>query len=885
MSLGGFDVCFALGAGAVGQALQSQLQPLARDVLRNANLALPNTPVATLDVSFSVAPGATISAGHVTITGTGSGDLRMGVNGQSMVSLPVGGGVVPGALANVPVSVSAIPITVSFVLTIAPAGGGVHQVVIDRATLTVGFGAGFPPTNLSSTIASTLTSELTTIVSGIGGTVLSTEVTNTANALAGAIPTSIHDLVQNRLEGLFPLPINFTMPAIDPTAFCNIGLRDVQAVLLAGAPASGGTPATDPCLAIATVLLPSSAGNVSTLTSPLPMGQPAGLFFDNFFLISAICCAVEHAPQFQGLPGTHVEPVRGAQSPFCEWSGIDVSMTMNGREFHLHDVRVTLNGSDPSAKSFSMHLEMTTSDTGWSARALVDVPITLHVQSGSVVPVVGTPTIDVHVDLAWWVYAIEVVIVAVLAVVSAVIGGAIGWVAAAIAAAVSAAISVTAAVVVGAAIGAVVGIVVGIIIIVAVNDAINSALPATVRGALGAIGNGVSTALNVIPTELQQAFGRLEAATLHFDDLAVFGHVTVPAPADQHFLLNVADLVVNPGMAVDLDRGTVVSPNDPGCDIEWRVAHVYLPVHTMAAMSGFEAARSMPRSVLDGLRPTLPPTLETSHAAAMSTVTGVSYAGLHLAQVERLPYPAHGGSVFATSVPTDVIEPAHPLLFAVRTGEGRFAKCAAWQDATSRLHLRFALFDTPAALRLQLTASSHRGPTVHSNRPFETTWQVSRDLAYLALPATLHYPVTYQWLWNGSVIHDGYGPLVGGVARVEVSNDRCTLHTDMGVDLHGELCVHASDASGVELTVCRALDLLGTESESDLPQPDPSLLDPTHWLEVWKSIHGGDPAPNQIAAFANGGDPMALVTELFGGARQYPVLLTQLQTQLRTFGG
>lgn len=884
MSLSGFDVCFALGSGAIGQALQGRLQPLARDALRNATLALPNTPVATLDVSLSLAPEATIDAGHVTITGTGSGDLRMGVNGQSMVSLPVGG-LVPGLLANVPVSVSAIPITVSFVLTIAPAGGGVHQVVIDRAMLTVGFGAGFPPTNLSSTIASTLTSELTTIVSGIGGTVLSSEVTNTANALAAAIPTAVHNLVQNRLDGLFPLPIDFTMPAVDPMAFCDIGLRDVQTALLPGAPASGGTPATEPCLAIATVLLPSSTGDVSMLTSPLPMGEAAGLFFDNHFLISAICCAVERAPQLRGLPGSHVEPVRGDQSPFCEWSGIDVLTPMNGREFHLRGVRVTIDGSHPSAKSFNMHLEMTTSDTGWTARAGVDVPISLRVMNGSVVPIVGTPLIDVQADLEWWVYAIEVVIVAVLAVISAVIGGALGWVAAAIAAAVSAAVSVTTAVVVGAAIGAAVGIIVGIVVIVAVNNAINSALPATVRGALGALGDGVFPALNVIPAELQQAFGHLEAATLHFDDLAVFGHVTAPAPADQHLLLNVADLVIDPGMGVDLDRGTVVSLSDPGCDVEWRVAHSYQPQRTMKAIEGFEAASSIPRSVLGGLRPTLPPTLEAAHVAAMSTVTGVSYAGLHLAQVEGLPYPAHGGSVFATSVPTDVIEPAHPLLFAVRTGEGRFAKCAAWQDVANRLHLRFALFDTPAPLRLMLSASARRGPAVPTDRPFETTWQVSRELAYLAVPATLRYPVTYQWLWNGSVIHDGYGPLAGGVARAEVSDDRCTLHTDMGVDLHGELCVRATDASGVQLTVCRTLDLAGAESETDRPRFDQLSPDPTRWLEVWKSIHGGDPDPDQIAAFANGGDPMALVTAMFGGARQYPALLTQLQTQLRAFGG
>jgi len=157
--IAGFDACFAIGAGGLGQALQGQIQPAARNALRGMLLPLTNAPVSTLDVSANVSPSASIDGSaasptdrRASITLTGSGDLRMGVNGTTLVTLPLGGGTLPGALNNVPISVT-IPISATLTMAIGVAG---TQVVIgDPVAVTVQT-PGFPPANLETTIANSL---------------------------------------------------------------------------------------------------------------------------------------------------------------------------------------------------------------------------------------------------------------------------------------------------------------------------------------------------------------------------------------------------------------------------------------------------------------------------------------------------------------------------------------------------------------------------------------------------------------------------------------------------------------------------------------------------------------------------------------------------------
>ena len=847
--IAGFDVCMAIGAPGLGQALQSRIQPLARPALLGMLLPLPNAPSSTLDVNIAFPANSSIDGvqHRVTITATGSGDLRMGVNGTSLVTLP-GGISVPGALASVPISVSIPTINVPLTLTITRAG---TQIVIDQAQVTVTT-PGFPGPTFSSDLQTQLTTQLNAILAGTGGTVQAAQVTATVNALVAATPGAVTGIVQRRLQGLFPLPIDFSLPAVDPNAYCNIGLRDVEVALL------NGSATTAPCLAIATKLLSGSSGNIGALASPLPTGQDAGLFFDNTFLVQAVCCGVRHMPQFGGLPAP-TGPT--ATDQCCHWNGINVDSTINGNLFHVRDASVCLDSTDPANKRFVIGLHLTTSGTGWDADVNATIPVHLSIQSGSVVPVVEQPTVNVDVSLAWWVIVIEVILGAVLALVLGAIGALVG----AIVGAIVGGIAVGA--IVGAGIGAVIGIILAIALAIAINDAIRSGIANTLRGAIGTVAGGLA-ALKVIPDELQDAFGRLVPVTFHFDDLRVLGHQIVDPPADERTLIDVRDIVLNVGEGIDLDRAAVVNPSDPGCDLTWRVLHIIRPpILEAAAIRPIGLPNGIPLPV-----PTEPPKLEAKLPAGLQVIAGRTYAGVHLANVRALPFGAGGGFVFATAVPTDVQEPLRPLVFGVHTGEGRYAKGAVWQESNGKLHLRYALWDSLAAVRLVQRWVSQRGAQVPSLIPFRTVYQVARTGTIQAVSDTLRPPIAYSWVWNGAPLPAGSsGPLPGGIQRVDVSGDTCVIHTDFGVALQGELCVEARDVFNVRADLCRQLNEPGTEVVSQVPVVSAERLpDP---IALWKAVHGGDPA-ELLTAAAAAATPVA----------EAPSLHTQIQAKLAELG-
>src|SRR5207248_1428652 len=58
--IAGFDVCMAIGAPGLGQALQSRIQPLARPALLGMLLPLPNAPTSTLDVNIAFPANSSI---------------------------------------------------------------------------------------------------------------------------------------------------------------------------------------------------------------------------------------------------------------------------------------------------------------------------------------------------------------------------------------------------------------------------------------------------------------------------------------------------------------------------------------------------------------------------------------------------------------------------------------------------------------------------------------------------------------------------------------------------------------------------------------------------------------------------------------------------------
>jgi hypothetical protein len=204
-------------------------------------------------------------------------------------------------------------------------------------------------------------------------------------------------------------------------------------------------------------------------------------------------------------------------------------------------VSVGIDSRDPANKTFVIDMDMTTSGFGWDAHVTAHVVIGLSIESGEVVPhVIGQPQVTVNVHVAWWVVLVEILIIAVVALIFGIVGGLVGFIIAGFA--------FGAGAIVGAVIGAAIAIILGAIVAIAINSAISNAASATIRGALGTLGQGLA-ALNVIPDELQQVFGRLEVATLTFDDVRALGRVIVPPPIDDRVLIDIRDIVLHPERA------------------------------------------------------------------------------------------------------------------------------------------------------------------------------------------------------------------------------------------------------------------------------------------------------------------------------------------------
>jgi hypothetical protein len=796
--LAGFDACFAIGEVGVGQALQGRIEPLARDALRGVDLFLPGTPAATLDLNLEVGPNATISSGSVQIPLTNAiGDLRMSVLGQSMVTLPAGG-TLPAGISSVPVSVGNISFSATLTLTIGRSGAA-QQVTIGQTSVQV---TASPPGGLKAAIKAQLIAQLTAILGGTG-TIVDSQVDAQAGALEAAIPAELARVVRTRLQGLFPLRIDYALPNVSESTFCNIGLRDVRVALL---PAGSATAA---CLVIATTLLPSSTGRLPDLGSPLPAGERAGLFFDNFFLASAVCCGLQSSPQFSGLGEPDDKPTRDAKR--CGWKNRNVATVIDGRNFRIREASVTLDESNQNDKSFAVFFFMTTSDTGWDAEVRVNTRIRLRAENGLIVPVIERPDVEVRVSFAWWVWAIAILLVVIVAALVAVLAGAIGGAIAAFAGGAAVAIAGTALFTAGIAGGAM--LVIGLVLMVIVMDAIAGGIRQTLQAAVSTL-QGELERVRVIPQELLDAFGRLVPAVVHFDDLSVLGRVVVPPPPGERPLISVNDLVIQPGGGIDLDRGTTVAADDPDCDLEWgRLA----PVVAMR-MVGSGLAAGM-----------LPSALSATWTAAMVPVGGTSYAGLTLAMIRRLPFPPRGGSIAPYGIPLAAQEPPQTLVFGARTGEGRYAKGSAWQDNVGRLHLRYMLFDTPSAIRLTHIWSRRQGPRVTdaiafklgpegtgSRPPRLPQWDVVNICRLTATPVTLQPPVGYEWLWNGGTIRDGDGPLEGGIASVAITGPSCVLESIEGETLSGEVCVRGTDRFGIAAQICRDLAAAGRQSPVDV---------------------------------------------------------------------
>lgn len=436
-SLGGFDACLAIGAGALGRALADLLGPL----LGPPNGTLVELPIPVLGtlrvtaLTFDPTAVLDVANGRVRVEATAAAELDPAVGPTLPVTLEIG-------------------IDLSIVVD-----GQVLR--IDEA--------------------------------GIDVQVLGLDVP-LGDLLA---------IVTDAVRSVFPRTAPLDLPGGDPD-FCDIGLRNVAVGVLAGTPGS-----TDPCLAVLTGLLPDSATDVGALASPLPAGRDAGVFLDNFFLLTEIACEVQHSPQLPGLPDppTHV-PARSDPAPFFEWAGAEIEQEVNGETIVVTRVRLDIDATTPADKAFLVAADLTIVRALFEADVSLQVPVTLVLENGEITPVVGEPSYTVRIRLTplgiFLAIAVGVVLAAVAGVVAAIISG------------------ITAALIAGAVTGGVYAVVV-LLIVRAIRKAVGNAIKDAVAGQAPA-------GVRVIPQAVVDLFGVLDVVDLVFDDLELHGTLTIAPP-------------------------------------------------------------------------------------------------------------------------------------------------------------------------------------------------------------------------------------------------------------------------------------------------------------------------------------------------------------------
>jgi hypothetical protein len=333
-----------------------------------------------------------------------------------------------------------------------------------------------------------------------------------------------------------------------------------------------------------------------------------------------------------------------------------------------------------------------------------------------------------------------------------------------------------------------------------------------VAAIVDAILDGVADALfgDLVGNRLQQFAGELarfplgplakgiSISSISLDDLMIVG---APLLSEDFPIASEGDdRTLTPGQAFDLDSGEVRTPATGAVvrfiDIVWRS----------------EAGQ---------------PVLRTLNGAAIALLPGASFAALTPIELERAPYGPSGGVIMAAQIPLAQTAPANVLVFAVRTSQARFAKCAVWRDSAGTLHLRYVTYNRPTPS----LSISDRWDVINERKIGEGTesyvyrgmmreakfelFALEQRGEFRALARLMAYPIDFQWCLAGQILTGDGSVLVHNTrVRHSVDRDRCTLLTALGNDLKAQLCVSAIDARGLELFTCTLIDRLGTDKRS-----------------------------------------------------------------------
>jgi hypothetical protein len=577
------------------------------------------------------------------------------------------------------------------------------------------------------------------------------------------VQAGVETAVRSKVESLFPLQFPISLPVDGP---CGIFPRELRLKLLSGA--GGNSLAFLLALRGTTV----GQGNSDGVMSSLEPGDDAALTIANRLIVQLICCLLPLSDQIQPqLPATPTE----ITDECCRWRNLG-TRSLAGTQFSVFLLEICV------ADGLLFHGQLGQSGTGWIATIEFHVPINIGLQSGSVVPVIGIPDINVDVDLEWWVWLLEVVAIVVGTVIGFLLGGPVA----------------------GFGIGALVGaIVVGLLYLV--FQGLGTLVSSVVGQTLGVIVQTLQK-LNILPVDLTNTFGSLELLRgVILDDLAVRGYVVLPDETPP--IAASPDQLLLEGQSLDLDTGSVLPPLTSGIvNPEADLLRV-MPTST-GAVAFFSPGISgaVNTGFIGGL--------ESESSARLVTLGEASFAALTEGDLRSLTYPAGRTSIPLGSIPfASDPQPANALVFGVRTTEGRFSKCAGWRDAGARIHVRYHTYDTPLQLLLHeewnATRLSGAGGT------FLLTWHGTLIAEWKSqLPGTViaFAPglgrVSFRWFWEGNEI-TGNGILPDGTTRYAVANQRCEIWTMAGKSLKGQICVMGQELGSLSVTACRDVDLKG----------------------------------------------------------------------------
>lgn len=332
----------------------------------------------------------------------------------------------------------------------------------------------------------------------------------------------------------------------------------------------------------------------------------------------------------------------------------------------------------------------------------------------------------------------------------------------------------------GAVFGGIVGAIVAAIVL-AVVEAVaegiaNNLVSSGIGGALGGLGS--------IP--LGPIGGGLTMTSLVLDDLELRGSIirSVSVPVKNHGEHESAG-----PFALDLDSGQVGSVVLPASDLVWN------PTGGLSA-----------------------------NGAAGLSVTGAHYGSLTPIMLSQMPLT--GTLIAAALVPFSIDLPFFGLtdsvVFGVRTGEGRLAKCRAWRSLLvgGTFHLEWTTYDNPIpqldiASRWSITERGDETEYITRDCSYCRSTPVARCGVFEAWPRLMTFPVDYEWCLCGTVLEEGEGVVNSrhGPLAYRLNGRRLVVQSELGQEIDCELCVSAIDARGHELFTCTRLSQPGVATK------------------------------------------------------------------------